>query len=289
MKSEILKYCCLPGIILIAFTGMLMAQDETGFRASASVDYFNRFVWRGQNQNNDSVIQGNVEGKTGGFTGGIWFNVPVTDTYGTKTAGAIDEVDFSIDFSRNISDWNVGYSLGAIHYMFTKNSPADLRPTTEIYGGLNFNIPLSPSVKWYRDVDEIHGSYIQFGVGHTFERIGNWSDNEYVSLDLKAAFGLGGPGYNAGYFGNYGEDPADPTKTKLLNPDIEELKFNDFTLNVAVPFNLKHGISIAPSFNVSTMLSESIRDYCKKNDDKNGTHTQSSTNIWFGINFTKSF
>jgi len=260
MKSGISKYCCLTGIFLIAFTGMLMARDEAVFSASVSVDYASKFIWRGMNLNDDSVFQFNIEGGAKGFTGGIWLNMPLTDTYGTRSSGKIDEVDLSLDFSRRISGSKAGYSLGVIQYTFAGYAPA----TTEIYGGLNFDVPLSPSVTWYRDVDEIDGSYIQFGVGHTFEKIGRWSDDEYVSLDLKAGVGLGGSGYNGGYFG------------------AEKTKLNDFTLNVAVPFRLKHGISIAPNFNVSAMLSKDIRNSYTYGTGK-------STNVWVGVNFTKSF
>ena len=262
MKMRIMRYCCLLIVLLIAFTGTLAAQDEDGFSASASVDYFNKFVWRGMNLNDDSVFQFNMEGSAWGFTGSIWSNMPLTDSYETRSIGEFDEVDYSLDFSRSISSLNdkVGYSLGVIHYTFTGYAT----PTTEIYGGLNFNVPLSPSITWYRDVDDIDGSYIQFGVGHSLEKIGAWSDDEYINLELSANFGLGGSAYNAGYF------------------DVEGTKFNDFTLNIAVPFQLKHGVSITPSFNVSAMLSKDIRDVYAYG-------TGSSTNVWFGINFTKSF
>lgn len=262
MKSGFLRCCCLSGVILIALTGSLMAQDEAVFSASASVDYFSRFIWRGMNLNDDSVFQFNMQGSAWGFTGALWSNMPLTDTYGTRSAGEFDEFDYSLDFSRSISGFNdkVGYSLGVIHYTFAGHAT----PTTEIYGGLNFDVLLSPSVTWFRDVDEISGSYIQFGLGHAFEKIGKWSDDEYVSLVLKADFGLGGSSYNAGYFG------------------VDETTFNDFTLNVAVPFQLKHGISITPSFNVSTILSSSMRDAYPHG-------TGEPTNVWFGINFTKNF
>ena len=270
MKSGILKFCCLAVIVLVSFTGMLMAQEESGFSASASVDYFSRFIWRGMNLNNDSVLQYNIEGGALGFTGGIWANMPLTDT-GFQSAGKIDEVDFSLDYSRSITD-KVGFSLGVIHYTFHGREEAPA--TTEIYGGINFDVPLSPSITWYRDVGEIDGSYIQFGFGHSFEKIGQWSDEEYVSLDLSGNFGLGGSAYNSGYFGYF----ICSGDTCNANPDVNKTRFNDFTLSIAVPFQLKHGISITPSFNVSAMLDGKIRDSVEK-----------PTNVWFGLNFTKTF
>jgi hypothetical protein len=241
-----------------------MAQDEPVFSATTSVDYFSKYVWRGQNLDNKSVLQFNAAGSAYGFTGAIWSNLPLTDEAGTK-GGEFNEIDYSLDYSKTIPNSNdkVGFSLGVIHYTFAGYA----EPTTEIYGGLNFNVLLNPSITWYRDVDTVDGSYIQFDVGHTFEKIGKWSDEEYVSLDLGASFGLGGSGYNIGYFGEDGT------------------KFNDFTLNVALPITLKHGVSITPSFHVSTMLSGSIRDVIEYGGAYNGKHT----NYWAGVNFTKSF
>jgi len=262
MRMRNIWACCCLGMLLLTFAGTLRAEDENSFHAAASVDYFSRYVWRGQNLNNDGVFQFNAEGKAWGFTGAIWSNMPLTDAQGTRSAGEFDEIDYSLDFSRSISKFNdkASYSLGVIHYTLGGYDT----PTTEIYGKLSFNVPLSPSVAWYRDVDTIDGSYLEFGLGHTFEKIVKWSDDKYIDIDLSAVFGLGGSGYNAGYFG------------------WEKTKFNDLTLNVAVPFNLKHGISITPSFHVSAMLDGDIRStYAYGTGD--------STNVWFGIKFSKSF
>ena len=255
---------------MIAFAGTLAAQDEFAFSAAASVDYSNKYVWRGQNLNDESVLQFNAEGSVWGFTGAIWSNMPLTDAQGTTT-GEFNEIDYSLDFSRAIPNSNdkIGYSLGVIHYTFPGgiDNNGGLAATTEIYGGLNFNVLLAPSVTWYRDIDDVDGSYIKFGVGHTFEKIVAWNDDSHVGLDLGASFGLGGSAYNEGYFG------------------WEKTKFNDFTLSVGVPVKLKYGISITPSFNVSTMLDGDIRDTIESSGAYAGKHTSA----WFGINFTKSF
>ena len=270
MKSKIFKGYCLAAVLVAAFAGTLMAQDEAGFSATASVDYFNKYIWRGQNLNDESVLQFNASGSAWGFTGAIWSNIPLTDAQGT-TIGEFNEIDYSLDFSRVLPNSNdrVGYSLGVNHYTFpgSIDNNGSLSVTTEIYGGLNFNVPLSPSITWNRDVDAIDGSYIEFKVGHTFEKIGSWSDASHANLELSVSLGLGGSAYNAGYFG------------------CDTTKFNDLTLSVGVPFNLKYGMSIKPSFNVSTMLDGDIRNAIETGGAYAGKHT----NTWFGINFTKNF
>jgi len=329
MKSRMMKSCCLLGVLLLACAGTLMAQDDASkFTASASIDYANKYVWRGQNLNNESVLQYNASGSIYGFTGAIWANMPLTnrapnikafDNYPSQ-AGEFDEIDYSLDYTRAFPNSDkVSFSLGIIRYTFEGHGDDQ---TTEIYGGLSFDVPLSPSVTWYRDVDVINGSYIALGLGHTFEKLHSWSDDEYISLEVTGNIGIGGSGYNgcekgsandAGYFcdaaddAKYAYDDYGLTYEKD-HFDMNKTKFNDLTLNVALPIALKHGFSITPSFHFSTMLSGSIRDsigYVDKVNDKaklnlsdddraylkyedasyNGRHT----NYWFGVNITKSF
>jgi len=43
-------------------------------------------------------------------------------------------------------------SVGVIRYELPGTA---FRPTTEVYGGLNLNIPLNPYINWYHDVQSI--------------------------------------------------------------------------------------------------------------------------------------
>jgi len=244
------------GIIML-FTLMgsaAMAQDEPVFSADISIDYATMYVWRGIPVVRESVLQPAVAGSAYGFTGSIWANIDMTDYNGT--AGEFSEIDYALDYSGSIGNSKVGYSAGVIHYIFPTIGATDAS-TTEIYGGLSFDVPLSPFITWYGDVNAIDGSYVQFGVGHSLGK--ELSPDYSVGLDLSASFAFGSSGYNNGYFG------------------VNATKWNDFTLGIGVPFNLKH-VSLTPSFNLSTMLSEEIGD----------TLTE-RTNYWFALSFGKSF
>ena len=172
------------------------------------------------------------------------------------TAGEFSEIDYALDYSGSFGDSVVGYSAGIIHYIFPTLGETDAS-TTEIYGGLSFDLPLNPFITWYGDVNAIDGSYVQFGVGHSLETeiVPDYS----VGLDLSASFAFGSSGYNNGYFG------------------IDETKWNDFTFGVGVPFNLKH-VSLTPSFNMSAMMSEEI-----------GDTLSGRTNYWFALSLAKGF
>ncbi|MBN2318149.1 MAG: hypothetical protein JXR49_03695 [Acidobacteria bacterium] len=255
MKLKRMGRLGLGIMILIFVTGSIAAaQDEPVFSADISVDYASMYVWRGIPVNRESVMQPAVAGSAYGFTGSIWANIDMTDFAGT--AGEFSEIDYALDYSGSVGDSVVGYSVGVIHYIFPTLGATDAS-TTEIYGGLSFDVPLSPFITWYGDVNAIDGSYVQFGVGHSLET--EIAPDYSVGLDLSASFAFGSSGYNNGYFG------------------IDEAKWNDFTFGIGVPFNLKH-VSLTPSFNMSAMMSEEIGDTLSER-----------ANYWFALSLAKSF
>jgi hypothetical protein len=240
--------------VLVMAVGVATAAAEDGGKvlsAAVSVDYAGKYVWRGQPVNPESVMQTNVSGSAYGFTGSIWSNNDLTD----DRRGEFSEVDYALDYTRSLGE-KVAVSAGVIHYLFPNTG---FSPTTEIYGGLSFDVPLAPSIKWYRDVNEVDGSYIQIGAGHSFEGVAEWANGCSMGVSLGASVGIGGAGYNSGYFG------------------IGETRMNDFTMRIGVPLDLKH-VTLTPSFNFSTMV-----------DDGIGDGMTDRSNAWFGIGISKSF
>ncbi|MBN1567459.1 MAG: hypothetical protein JXA73_06405 [Acidobacteria bacterium] len=246
----------LAALLFISLGRTAIAEEENAFSAGVSAGYSSKYIWRGQNVNDSSVLKTNVSGNAYRFTGSIWSNIDLTNDsqFAPDNAGEFSEIDYTLDYSRSFS--KVGFSLGVIHYLFP-NTP--FQSTTEIYGGLGFAIPLSPKITWYRDVNSIDGSYIQITAGHAFEKIAAWDSDYYVGLSLSGSLAFAGSGYNSGYFG------------------INKTKFNDLTVSIGIPFNLKH-VSITPGVNFSTMLDEDI-----------GHATYERNNVWFGVGLSKSF
>ena len=223
-----------------------------------SADYFGKYIWRGQNINDESVLQTNVSGSAYGFTGSIWANIDLTNGSQSvpNNAGEFSEIDYTLDYSASIPGAKkLGVSVGVIHYLFPNTT---FSSTTEIYGGLSVDVPLSPSFTWYYDANAVDGSYMQFSLGHSFEKLAG--DQDYsVGLDLSGSIAWAGSGYNNGYFG------------------IDAVKFNDLAIKVGVPINLKH-VTVTPSLNISSMLSEEV-----------GMAVYERNNVWFGVGLSKSF
>ena len=247
-------------LAILAFAAVTKAAEEQVVKFGLSADYYSKYIWRGQNMDNKNVLQPTISASAYGFTGSIWGNVDLTNRSATAPDNEweFSEFDYTLDYTTVVPnvDW-LNFSVGTIYYRFP-NTVFD--PTTEIYTGFSLNnIPLSPSFKWFRDVDEAKGSYFQFGVGQLFEKVYVMNEKCYCGLQLGASYGWANSAYNSFYFGKDGGHS------------------NDLTLSVGLCTQL-YSWMVRPSINYSTLLSDEIRDGREKND-----------NIWAGVGVATSF
>ncbi len=212
-----------------------LAQDEIAIDVTA--DYFGKYLWRGQNLVDDNVFQPGVSVGWGNMTVGIWGSMELTDF--SDHRHEFTEFDYSFDYSADVPGMEgVGYSVGLIYYDFPNT---DLFDTTEAYLGFGFDLPLSPSVTWYLDLDEAEGSYVSLGVGHSVEKIVELGPDVPVAMETGASLGWGSGSYNKYYWGT------------------DQSKLNDLVLSASFPFEVS-GWTITPSLNYVTLLSDDIRD-----------------------------
>jgi len=244
------------GLVLTVFVAGTGAAEKQTVKFGLSADYYSKYIWRGQNIDDKSVLQPTVSASAYGFTGSLWGNLDMTNK--NDTSGEFSEFDWILDYTAAVPDNNwVNFSIGTIYYRFP-NTPFD--PTTELYAGLSLSgVPLTPSFKWYRDVDEIKGSYFQFGVGQFFEKIYVMNEKCYCGLLLGASYGWANSAYNNGYFG------------------VDGSGSNDLTLSAALCTQIDTWM-VKPNINYSTMLSNDIRQATDKSD-----------NFWAGVGISTSF
>jgi hypothetical protein len=210
-------------------------KDTLGFGISA--DYFGKYVWRGQNLNDDPVFQPGISAGYADLTATIWGSFDLTNYNGNS--GDFYELDYSLDYSGSVPGFEgVDYSIGIIYYDFPGSTVKD---TTELYWGLVFDLPLSPSITVYHDVDEAEGSYVSLGLAHSIEKIAELSPDCSVGMEIGASLGWASGSYNKYYW------TTDQSKTQ------------DLTLTVSFPMEFLDGWTLAPSLNYVTLLSDDIR------------------------------
>lgn len=250
-KNLVLMLACVACFGTLSAT----ADENNPIKFGFSADYYSKYIWRGQNINDESVLQPSVFVSAYGFTGSIWGNLDLTNSNGNSSE--FTEFDYTLDYTAAIPGVeSVSFSAGVIHYRFPSTP---FNPTTELYGGLSAAVPLSPAIKVYYDVDQIEGAYIQLSAGQTIEKVAQWREDCYCNIQVGAAIGYGTSKYNEGYFG------------------VESGALNDLTISGALPICLGRWI-IKPSVGYSTMLNDDVRAATAKSD-----------NFWVGVGISTSF
>ena len=240
MKKSAMSVLAVMTAVL-GLGGVALAEEAPGLGFDVSLDFYSKYVWRGQLINDDIVMQPGISMTYDAFTVGIWGSVDTTDYSGNEWE--FIEYDFYADYTTSLLE-GVDLSLGVINYSFPS---AD--DTTEIYAGLAFDLPLSPSITIYNDVDQMNGSYVAFGAGHSVDELFSLSEDVPVGMEIGANLGWGSKSYN-GWWG------AGAVTSSALN---------DFTLNVSFPVSLGSW-TVAPSVNYVTLVDSKVQDASAEDD-----------------------
>jgi hypothetical protein len=252
------KMSCLIVGFSVLFLGNSVgfAENEVGFELTS--DYFGKYIWRGQNLSDDPVFQPGLSISYANLTAAIWGNMDLRNINGNS--GDFSEMDYSLDYSSTFAGIEgVGYSVGVIYYDFPGTTTKD---TTEVYWGLNFDLPLSPSITVYHDLDEAEGSYVSLAFGHSIERIAELGPDIPVGMEIGASLGWGSGSFNKYYWGT------------------DQSKLQDLIFSISFPMEIA-GWTLSPSLNYITLVSDDIR-----NTDVYGT---GSDFFFADISLSKSF
>jgi len=241
-----------------ASTTALPEAQEDWIAFEVTTDYMGKYVWRGQNLSDDPAFQPGFSASAGGFTAGWWGSMDTTKINGNSSE--FTEYDYSLDYSGDVPlVEGIGYSVGVINYYFPS-----AEDTTEVYWGFGFDLPLSPSVTVYHDVDDVKGTYISTGVSHSVEKIAELDADTPIAMDLSATLGWGSASYNKIYWGG----------------TINSGKMSDLTLSLSFPFDFA-GWGISPSLNYVTLVNGEVRE--------TDTFNKQSDYFFAGIGAAKGF
>lgn len=224
------------------------AKAQSGIGLSVDAAYAERYIWRGIPINEEAVLQPSVTISDGNFSINGWGNMDMTDWGDSKNQGYGDEsgnfseVDYTAGFEKAWGPVSVG--LGFITYTFPNHSEwGPGLSTTEVYFGLGFDLPLSPSIYTYVDIDNQGktgtegANYTSLDLGHSFELM------ESVGLDLSGHLGYGNHKFMKVYYG--------------IN---EKSDFHDWSASVGLPISLPMDFSLTPAYVYSSLMNKDCRD-----------------------------
>ena len=139
-------------------------DDHTHWSVGIDTTVSSKYIWRGINLVDDPVFQPSVTASYKGLILSIWGNMELTNS--NDQLGEFTEIDYVAEYTWSWNDLNL--SVGVIHYQFPNIGPPT---TTEVHGGLSFDILLAPSLTVYQDVDLADGTYAALSISHTFEKV----------------------------------------------------------------------------------------------------------------------
>jgi hypothetical protein len=169
---------------VLAAAGPVWAQadgEEKSWSFEAGVDRSSLYLFRGVDLlDGESVIVPHATWTVGGLAVsyyGYFGDLPGDSRYG--------ENDLTLDYTFSLGD-KASLTLGGLTYQFNGDAERDLvfLDTYEVYGILSFDVPLSPTLTYYRDVDEVDGGYGSFGISHSLAL------GSRASLDLSGSVGF---------------------------------------------------------------------------------------------------
>lgn len=246
-------------LLVVCAAGVTFAEEETvleGIGIDVTADFYSKYVWRGQNINDDYAFQPGFSVTLDSLTLGVWGSMDLTDYTGNNEE--FIEFDYYADYTTTIAE-GIDLSVGVINYYFPS-----FEDTTEVYVGFAFGLPLSPSVTAYFDVDEVKGTYVSFGVSQSIEKVAELSSDTPIAMEIGASLGWGSESYNKGYWGSPATDGA----------------LNDLAISVAFPFEIGNW-TISPSLNYVTLLDSDVR--------KSDSFATSSDYFFTGLSLSTRF
>jgi hypothetical protein len=199
-------------VALAAAAQPAAAQTTIGWDASL----FSSYVWRGLTYTNKPVLQPDLYvtiplGTTVSLTAGGWANIDLaaydgsTDLSESGGSSAFNVAEFDWWGELGVPVGKATLTAGATGYLFpNKASSCKVGPcftsdanTTEIYGKVALDVPLSPKVSAYYDVDQIKGLYVEGSISHGFPigpksltlgALAGWTGGQEVDSDPSANF-----------------------------------------------------------------------------------------------------
>jgi len=211
------------------------AESETGLLFDLDLAWNSKYVWRGINVTEDPVLQPAITFGYGDLSLNVWANLDTTAVNDYEWQA--NEIDYTLDYSASWEKMN--FSVGGIFYQFPGLHDVD---TVEVYGAVGLDVPSSPTLTVYQDLDEHDGTYMVLSFGHTFEDVWKPSSAVRMGVDVGMSFGYGTRKHNLFYYGADASGWADATVT------------------LGLPFAIGEHVTVTPAVHHSWILSDGLSD-----------------------------
>ncbi len=270
----------------VAFFTIVVLSGGNSAHAQATfgvdLDLFSSYVWRGLSLTNKPVAEPGVwvsfPAGNASITVGGWANIDLgqyddpSDISESGGTSAFNLAEFDPYAEVSFPVGNATLTGGVTGYIYPNDDPgltSDFN-TVEIYGKAGLDVPFSPELSIYYDVDKIKGAYIEGNVSHSL------AASEKVSIDLGATAGF-----------SAGQD-ADLDDLGTPGADFFNFAENGFThldLSAGVPFTAG-AFSITPV--VHFVINGDELTKITSFDETTGFPNSNDAKVWGGVSLSWS-
>ena len=139
---------------------LLVAPGWTAGALDLTTDFVSEYVFRGANQRQGVSIQPSVRYEiVDDLAATLWLNLRMEGSV------AFTETDYSVQWTA-VRGRPAAWTLGGIYY--DRSNRLALPETTELFGGVDLDLPGSPSLYAFWDMDSNPGVYWELAADHQF-------------------------------------------------------------------------------------------------------------------------
>ena len=255
--KNIVKLVFLTALITTVWSVSVWAEEEKP-TASADVGIFTKYVWRGYEFSDESIVlQPSTTIGYKGFSFNLWGNLDTEVDDGTDD-NKFNETDWTLSYAT--SSGPVGFDMGYIYYAL---DGADY-DSEELYLSIGLDTILSPCITIYREISHLPSWYFSFGLSHS------------ICLPCEMTLDM------AGSVGAYYSDDDDFTEYDSTDKYRE---FHDALLSVGLTIPLDEYFTISPTIAYSFPLTNKAEDHI---EDANG-FSNDSDYFFGGVTISLAF
>lgn len=234
MKKVILRLATLILVLILSSSIVMAGEDKP--TASADVGVFDKYVWRGYELSDDSVvIQPSTTISYKDFSFNLWGNL---DTRMDTTAdddthsNQFNEIDMTLSYDKEFGPVCLG--VGYIYYGLDA-----INDSEEIYLSIGIDMILSPTLTAYREIAHLPSWYLSFGLSHSFEL------PKDITLDLAGSVGY--------YYADNADDFAE-YNSQLAASNDPYRSFHDGLVSIGLTIPVTEYMTLSPVVSYSFPL-----------------------------------
>ena len=236
MKKIILRLSTLI-LVLIAGSSIVMAEEDKP-TASADVGVYDKYVWRGYELSDDSVVmQPSITMSYKDFSLNLWGNLDTrmdTTAADNTHSNQFNETDMTLSYDKEFGP----VCLGAGYIYYGLDAVNDLE---EIYLSIGIDTILSPTFTVYREISHAPAWYLSFGLSHSFEL------PKDINLDLAGSVGY--------YYSDDADDLPEYTSGLVAKNDAYR-SLHDGLVSVGLTIPVTDYITLSPVLSYSLPLTD---------------------------------